>query len=70
MHHHHEYFNMVMFSGHSKNIEDFEYSDGDIGAIMTSCASNVTFLGVSGIVKFEKSGDPMKNIRLDQIRGK
>ena len=36
---------------------------------MTACASNVTFLGVSGLVKFEKSGDPMKNIRLDQIQG-
>ena len=58
-----------MHVGHPKTIDEFEYSDGDIGDIMTACASNTTFLGISGLVKFEKTGDPMKNIRLDQIQG-
>ena len=56
--------------GHPKSLEDFEYSDRDIGDIITSCVYNVSFLGVSGQVKFERTGDPMKNIKIEQIQGK
>ena len=58
-----------MFSGHLKSLDQFEYSDGDIGDIITSCTSNLSFLGVSGNVKFGYYGSPVKNIRLDQIQG-
>ena len=56
--------------GYPKSLEDFEYSDRDIGDIITSCVYNVSFLGVSGQVKFERTGDPMKNIKIEQIQGK
>ena len=60
----------MFFLGHPKSLEQFEYSDGDLGDIITSCTSNLSFLGVSGNVKFGSYGSPVKNIKLDQIQGK
>ena len=60
----------MLFLGHPKSLDQFEYSDGDLGDIITSCTSNLSFLGVSGNVKFGSYGSPVKNIKLDQIQGK
>ena len=55
--------------GHPKSLHEFEF-DRDIGDIVTACVYNVSFLGITGQVKFERSGDPMRNIKIDQIQGK
>ena len=59
-------------TGFIKSLDEFNYSDGHIGDIVTACFYNVTFLGVSGNIKFDptRGGDPMKNIKIDQIRGR
>ena len=59
----------VIFIGHPKSVDQFEFSDSDIGDLVTACVYNVSFLGVTGQVKFERSGDPMRNIKIDQVRG-
>ena len=38
--------------------------------IITECVSNLSYVGMSGNIKFGDFGDPQKNIRLDQIQGK
>ena len=59
-----------VFSGHPKSLDEFEYSDGDIADIMTACMYNVSFLGITGQVKFDVSGEIQKNIRIEQVQGK
>lgn len=60
---------MFPFPGHPKTLVEFNYTDEDIGNIVTACVYNVSFLGITGQVKFERSGDPMRNIKIDQIQG-
>ena len=59
---------MHLFSGHNKSLDEFSYSDVDIGDIMTSCTRNVSYLGLSGHVEFDSSGEPRKNVKIDQIQ--
>ena len=59
-----------VFSGHPKSLDEFEYSDSDIADIMTACMYNVSFLGITGQVKFDVSGEIQKNIRIEQVQGK
>ena len=49
-------------------MEQFNYTDKDIGDIVTACVYNVSFLGITGQVKFAESGDPLRNIKIDQIQ--
>ena len=56
--------------GSQKTINQFDYSDREMADIMTSCVSNISFVGISGNVQFGYYSDPEKNIRLDQIQGK
>ena len=59
----------MFITGHPKSVSDFEFSDSDIGDIVTACVHNVSFIGVTGQVKFDISGDPMRNIKIDQVQG-
>ena len=56
--------------GSPKTIDQFDYSDGEMADMLTSCVRNLSFDGISGHIKFGYYGDPQKNIRLDQIQGK
>ena len=60
----------IHFPGHGKSLDEFAYSDVDIGDIMTSCTRNVSFLGLSGHVEFDSTGEPTKNVKIDQIQSK
>ena len=62
--------NLYQFSGHNKSLDEFSYSDVDIGDIMTSCTRNVSYLGLSGHVEFDSTGEPTKNVKIDQIQSK
>lgn len=50
-------------------MDEFEYSDIDIGDIVTSCTNNVSFLGITGQVKFDRDGQIRKNVRIEQVQG-
>ena len=63
-------FPFLPVQGHVKSLDQFEYADSDIADIITSCTSNLSFLGLTGQVQFDSSGDPTKNIKIDQIQGK
>ena len=62
-------FRSVVFLGHPKSLDEYEF-DRDIGDIVTSCVYNVSYLGITGQVRFERSGDPMRNIKIEQIQGR
>ena len=60
---------LSIVSGHSQSLDQFSYSDRDIADITTSCTRNVSFLGITGQVKFDITGEPLKNVKVDQIQG-
>ena len=59
----------LFISGHPKSLDQFDYSDSDIADIVTSCTRNLSYLGISGKIKFGYYGNPMKTIKIDQIQG-
>ena len=63
------YLHFIFTIGHPKRLEDFQYSDKDIADIISSCLYNISFVGMLGHVKFERSGIPSKNVKLVQIQG-
>ena len=57
-------------AGHRKALHEFEYSDGDIGDLITACVYNLSFMGLTGGLSFDTTGEPLKNIKIEQIQGK
>lgn len=55
--------------GHPTSLERFNYSDGDIGDLMTQSMREVDFQGVLGRMMFDDHGDPTRIIAIDQQQG-
>ena len=61
---------MYLSLGYNKTLDQFRYSDGDIGDIMKDCLASLNFMGVTGTVRFDETGEPLQNIRIQQVQGK
>ena len=59
----------VCISGSNKSLDQFQYSDKDIADTITACASKVSFVGLNGLIEFDKFGDPSINVQISQIQG-
>ena len=55
-------------SGHNKTLDEFEYYDADIGQVIFECMGNVSMTGVLGNIAFENGADPIRNVKIEQIR--
>ena len=60
---------LYVFSGSNKSLDQFQYSDKDIADTITACASKVSFVGLNGLIEFNKFGDPSINVQISQIQG-
>ena len=60
---------LCSFTGHLKSLDEFTYKDSDINEIILSCMANVSMLGLTGSIDFEKGADPIKNVKIERIQG-
>ena len=63
------YVDCFLSAGHPKPLEEFEYSDGDIGDLITQSMFDVDFEGILGPMSFDENGDPTRTVLLAQQQG-
>lgn len=59
-----------MLAGSNKSLEDFTYTDTALGALIHSHMLNVSFQAMKGPVSFDKNGDPISYVTVEQIQGR
>ncbi|KAK3754479.1 hypothetical protein QZH41_018996, partial [Actinostola sp. cb2023] len=52
----------------NKTLSDFNYQSNDMAAIFTRMVANTSFRGMSGEVEFEKHGDRINNLWIEQLQ--
>ncbi|XP_046576507.1 gamma-aminobutyric acid type B receptor subunit 1-like [Haliotis rubra] len=55
-------------NGSSKGLEDFDYSDDDMGMLLLDNTRRVEFLGVRGHFRFNDKGDMISLYRVDRLQ--
>ncbi|XP_048240319.1 gamma-aminobutyric acid type B receptor subunit 1-like [Haliotis rufescens] len=56
-------------TGNPKRLEDFAYSDAELGLLIWTKMLNVKYRGVRGQVAFNEKGDPVAMFSIDRIQG-
>ena len=62
-------FQRPLVSGSSKGLEDFNYNDTEMAALLYSSLLNVSFMGVRGPIAFDSNGDIVGIVKLEQVQG-
>ena len=62
-------FQRRLLSGSSKGLEDFNYNDTDMAALLYSSLLNVSFMGIRGPIAFDSSGDTVGIVKLERVQG-
>ncbi|XP_071114745.1 gamma-aminobutyric acid type B receptor subunit 1-like [Haliotis cracherodii] len=58
----------LLETGSNKSLEDFTYTDTALGALIHSHMLNVSFQAMKGPVSFDKNGDPISYVTVEQIQ--